>query len=60
MRVSQSPGGEVVKVQIIESSGNRAFDNSVENAVLKSSPLPLPKDTGLFRRDLQFVFDPEG
>ena len=24
------------------------------------SPLPLPKDASLFRRELQFVFDPEG
>ena len=60
VRVSQAPSGDVVTVQIIESSGNRAFDSSVENAVWKSSPLPLPKDVGLFRRDLQFMFDPEG
>lgn len=60
VRVSQAPSGDVVTVQIVESSGNRAFDSSVENAVWKSSPLPLPKDQSLFSRQLQFVFDPEG
>ena len=60
VRVSQAPSGDVVKVEIVETSGNRAFDISVENAVWKSSPLPLPKDQSLFSRDLNFVFDPEG
>ena len=60
VRVSQAPSGDVVTVQIVESSGNRAFDSSVGKAVWKSSPLPLPKDVSLFRRDIQFVFDPDG
>ena len=60
VRVTQAPSGDVVTVEIAESSGNRTFDNSVENAVWKSSPLPLPQDVSLFRRDLQFVFDPQG
>ena len=47
-------------VHIIESSGNRAFDRSVEQALWGASPLPLPQDVSLFRRDLQFVFDPQG
>ena len=57
-RVSQAPSGDVVTVEIVESSGNRTFDNSVENAVWKSSPLPLPEDPSLFSRNLHFVFDP--
>ena len=60
VRVCQAPNGDVVTVQIIESSDNRAFDSSVEQAVWKASPLLLLKDVGLFRRDLQFVFDPQG
>ena len=58
--VSQIPSGDVVNVSIAKSSGDRAFDQSVVNAVWKSSPLPLPKDPTLFRRELQLVFDPEG
>ena len=55
------PSGDVVSVRIIQSSGNNAFDRSVEMAVNKASPLPVPKsDTGLFDyfREVEFVFDP--
>ena len=44
VRVSQIPGGEVVRAETQTSSGNSAFDRSVEEAVLRSSPLPVPKD----------------
>ena len=55
------PSGEVISVRIIQPSGNAAFDSSVEQAVYKASPLPVPKaDTGLFDhfREVEFVFDP--
>lgn len=55
------PSGDVVSVQIIKSSGNSAFDRSVEMAVNKASPLPVPKSSsGLFDyfREVEFVFDP--
>lgn len=55
------PSGDVVSVRITQSSGNSAFDRSVEMAVNKASPLPVPKsDTGLFNhfREVEFVFDP--
>ena len=57
--VSQIPGGEVVKAEIRTSSGNIAFDRSVEEAVLRSSPLPVPKDPSLFDRDISITFEPE-
>jgi len=55
------PGGEVVEVRIISSSGDASFDRSVETAVLKASPLPLPPDPLLFERfrELKFLFSPE-
>lgn len=55
------PSGDVVGVHIIQSSGNAAFDRSVEMAVNKASPLPVPKSsTGLFDhfREVELVFDP--
>ena len=55
------PSGDVVSVRIIQGSGNSAFDRSVEMAVNKASPLPVPKSsTGLFDhfREVEFVFDP--
>ena len=55
------PSGDVVSVRIVQSSGNSAFDRSVEMAVNKASPLPVPKSSsGLFDhfREVEFVFDP--
>ncbi len=61
VKVRIIPGGDVLDVRIIRSSGNAVFDRSVETAVLKASPMPLPADRALFDRfrDLEFVFDPE-
>ncbi|THD04495.1 protein TolA [Panacagrimonas perspica] len=53
------PNGEVISVKIIRGSGNAAFDASVENAIYKSSPLPLPSDPKAFQRQLQPEFTPE-
>ena len=60
VRVSQIPGGEVVQAEIRTSSGNVAFDRSVEEAVLSSSPLPVPKDPSLFDRHIVITFEPVG
>jgi colicin import membrane protein len=59
VKVAQIPGGEVIRVVITKGSGNVAFDRSVENAVLRSSPLPQPKDPSLFDREIKFEFEPE-
>ncbi len=60
VRVRLVPGGEVLQVKIIRSSGSEVFDRSVENAVRKASPLPLPEDEDLFEyfRELEFLFNP--
>ncbi|MEJ2405139.1 MAG: cell envelope integrity protein TolA [Candidatus Thiodiazotropha sp.] len=44
VQVRLIPGGDVIPggVSIIRSSGNDAFDRSVETAVYKSAPLPVP------------------
>ena len=54
------PGGAVLPPKLIKSSGNVAYDNAVERAILKSSPLPLPPDTKLFSefRKLGLSFKP--
>ena len=59
VRVSQLPGGDVVQVDIQTGSGNVAFDRSVEEAVLRSTPLPVPKDPSLFDRTIVITFEPE-
>ena len=62
VRVRLAPTGEVISATIARPSGNAAFDRSVENAVYKASPLPLPEDKGLFEhfRELELRFRPEG
>ena len=55
------PGGEVVDARVVRSSGDALFDRSVETAVLKASPLPLPDDPAMFKyfREINFNFNPD-
>ena len=61
IRVKLIPGGEVVSAKVVKSSGDALFDRSVESAVLKASPLPLPADPALFKhfREIDFNFSPD-
>ncbi len=58
--VTLLPGGRVLSARLSKSSGNPAYDNAVERAILKSDPLPLPADTSLFSRfrELKLTFKP--
>lgn len=62
VRVRLSPGGEVRDVRVVVSSGDPVFDRSVEYAVYKSTPLPLPDDPSvaeyLRREQILFTFSP--
>ncbi|MEN8109025.1 MAG: cell envelope integrity protein TolA, partial [Pseudomonadota bacterium] len=60
VNVKLIPGGDVVSVKVVKSSGDPVFDRSAENAVLKASPLPVPKDPAIVKhfRDFNFNFDP--
>jgi colicin import membrane protein len=42
--VNVLPTGEVTRIRLAKSSGNPAFDQAVQRAIEKSSPLPLPAD----------------
>lgn len=61
VQVRLIPGGDVVPggVSVIKSSGNAAFDRSVEAAVYKAAPLPVPSGP-LFEsfRNLRLNFNP--
>ena len=55
------PDGNPLGVKLKRSSGNPAYDNAVERAILKAQPLPLPPDQALFRyfRELNLAFRPQ-
>jgi len=61
VRVRLVAGGEVINAEIIKSSGDAAFDRSVESAVYKAAPLPVPSEADMFEyfRDIEFLFRPE-
>jgi colicin import membrane protein len=56
--VVQLPTGEIIDVQLRKGSGNRAYDDAVQRAILKSSPLPRPERPELFQRSLTLKFRP--
>jgi colicin import membrane protein len=56
--VVQLPTGEIIDVQLRKSSGVRAYDDAVQRAILKSSPLPRPDRPDLFQRALRLTFRP--
>lgn len=57
------PGGEVLEssLRLRRSSGVPAYDQAVERAILKASPLPLPSDPALFNmfRELNLKIRPK-
>ncbi len=57
--VVQLPTGEVLSVKLRKSSGSKAYDEAVERAILKSSPLPRPDRPELFERNLVLRFRPQ-
>jgi len=59
--VTLLPDGSVLTADLKKSSGNKQYDDNVERAILKSSPLPLPPDVQLFSRfrELDLTFKPE-
>ena len=61
LTVRLGSSGSVLLVRVLKSSGNVAFDRSVEAAVRKADPLPMPRSERLlsrFRGDVNFIFDP--
>ena len=57
--VTLLPTGEVLTVNKRKSSGNAGYDEAVERAIWKSSPLPRPDSPGMFRRQLELRFHPQ-
>lgn len=58
VRVTQTPGGTVLGVEVGKCNGDSAVQESIRNAVERSSPLPPPPDPRLFERTLVLIFRP--
>jgi len=58
--VTLLPGGEVLDVKLVKSSGVPAYDTAVEHAIGAAVPLPVPSDTDLFQklREANYKFRP--
>jgi colicin import membrane protein len=54
--VVQLPTGEIIDEHLRKSSGVRAYDDAVERAILKSSPLPRADRPEIFERTLILKF----
>ena len=57
--VIQLPTGEIIDTVLRKSSGIRAYDDAVQRAIVKSSPLPRPDRPDLFQRTLTLKFRPQ-
>ena len=57
--VTLLPTGDVLTVRKRKSSGHPGYDDAVERAILKSSPLPKPDQPSLFQRQLELHFRPQ-
>jgi TonB family protein len=55
IRVRLSAGGDVLETRVVRRSGNPWYDESVERAIKKASPLPPPPEAD----EWLFVFRPE-
>ena len=60
--ININPDGTVVSTKILISSGSEILDRSVQAAVLKASPLPIPKEQELLDkfRVIELNINPEG
>jgi colicin import membrane protein len=59
VHVTQVPGGAVTSVKVGECNGDATVRQSIEDAVIRASPLPPPPDPALFERELDIRFKPQ-
>lgn len=56
VHVYQTDKGDVINVKFITCENDIDFKKSIKDAVLKSSPMPLPKHPSLFNRTVEIKF----
>ena len=55
--VNQLPSGKVTSVKIHDCKGDTIYLDSLENAIWKSSPLPIAPDIEVFQENLVLQFE---
>ena len=60
VRVRQTPSGEVLDARVLRCNGDAAVERSIEAAVRRASPLPVPQNSLLFEPTIRFIFRPDG
>ena len=48
VRITILPGGDVLDIAIVKSSGNPVYDAAIERAIRSAQPLPVPSNPELF------------
>jgi len=48
VRITILPGGDVLDIVIVKSSGNSVYDSAIERAIRSAQPLPVPSEPELF------------
>ncbi|OYV28097.1 MAG: protein TolA, partial [Halothiobacillus sp. 20-54-6] len=56
VRISQASDGTVINVKVLQCDGDQLFQRSVQQAIERASPLPLPSDMSLFQSSINFTF----
>ncbi|MCX7137837.1 MAG: energy transducer TonB, partial [Proteobacteria bacterium] len=53
------PDGNILDVKLRRPSGNAAYDNAVEKAIVRAQPFPMPPDPQLLKefRELNLKFN---
>jgi colicin import membrane protein len=61
LRIAQIPGGEVISVTVgSPCNADQATRNSIEQAVLRATPLPYRGYEEVFQRNINFNFRYDG
>ena len=60
--IALAPNGDVLSINLVKSSGDTALDQSAQQAIQQSSPLPVPSNPSLFGnfRQLVLTLSPQG
>ncbi len=56
VKIRQDESGKLLEVNVISCSGDLLYRRSVEDAVWKSEPLPLPPSPDVFENEIEITF----